>query len=120
MTLEWLLIVAAIAGVAAFSVLAVQRIVDDTTERPPPDEVRIVDAEIEAAKVAHDANLFTPDGVDYLTSSPENVEFQRRCEIEVPSRFTDVVASGDWRPPKAETDPDTDPYEPAKCILKRR
>lgn len=118
MTLEWLLIVAAIAGVAAFSVLAVQRIVDDTTERPPPDEVRIVDAEIEAAKVAHEATKPVANGGTYTLGDATDLDFQRRCEIEVPSRFTDVVASGDWRPPKAKTA--TDPYEPAKCILNRR
>ncbi|WP_419847690.1 hypothetical protein [Candidatus Poriferisocius sp.] len=117
MTLEWLLIVAAIAGVAAFSVLAVQRIVDDTTERPPPDDVRIVDAEIEAAKVAHEANdIFENSHASYVDSV-----YETRC-IAVGQRFSDVLDSSAivWSKPEQEQ-PGTPPVpaEKAKCILDR-
>ena len=41
-TLEWLLIVGAVAGLAATSVLAVQRVVDDTSEVPVDPLVRVL------------------------------------------------------------------------------
>ena len=55
-TLEWLLIVGAIAGLAATSVLAVQRVLDDTSEVPVDPLVRVLEADIAAAFVAADAD----------------------------------------------------------------
>ena len=50
-TLEWLLIVGAIAGLAATSVLAVQQVLDDTSEVPVDPLVRVLEADIAAAFV---------------------------------------------------------------------
>lgn len=72
-TLEWLLIVGAIAGLAAVSVLAVQQVLDSSTELPPRPDVRIVDAEIAAATAA--------DGPS--------------CDA-IAIDFSDVVSSADW------------------------
>ena len=55
-TLEWLLIVGAIAGLAATSVLAVQQVLDDTSEVPVDPLVRVLEADIAAAFVAADAD----------------------------------------------------------------
>lgn len=80
-TLEWLLIVSDIAGLAAVSVLAVQHVLDDSTELPPRPEVLIVDAEIAAAKAADAAG----------------------CKA-IEDDFSDVVNSAAWdpsRPPGA-------------------
>ena len=55
-TLEWLLIVGAVAGLAATSVLAVQRVVDDTSEVPVDPLVRVLEADIAAAFIAADAD----------------------------------------------------------------
>ena len=55
-TLEWLLIVGAIAGLAATSVLAVQRVLDDTSEVPVDPLVRVLEADIAAAFIAADAD----------------------------------------------------------------
>ena len=60
MTLEWLLIVGAIAGLAATSVLAVQRVLDDTSEVPVDPLVRVLEADIAAAFVAADADTWRP------------------------------------------------------------
>ena len=50
-TLEWLLIVGAIAGLAATSVLTVQQVLDDTSEVPVDPLVRVLEADIAAAFV---------------------------------------------------------------------
>jgi hypothetical protein len=106
--LEWLLIVAAIAGLAAGSVLAVQRVLDDSTDRPPRDGVRIVDAEIEAAKVAHEATEHVNE------AGYDDSEFKTRCEEDVLKDFSDVVLRADWEEPKPGTPPTR-----AECNLKR-
>ena len=54
--LEWLLIVGAIAGLAASSVLIVQRVVDDTSEVPVDPLVLVLEADIAAAFVVADAD----------------------------------------------------------------
>ena len=59
-TLEWLLIVGAVAGLAATSVLAVQRVLDDTSEVPVDPLVRVLEADIAAAFIAADANTAWP------------------------------------------------------------
>ena len=108
MTLEWLLIVGAIAGLAAGSVLAVQQVVDESTDRPPRPEVRIVDAEIAAAEVAYEADqLFRADQPSYMDN-----DFSERCKA-VANRFADVIEPpSDWVAPLETT--------PAKCKLERR
>ena len=65
-SLEWLLIVGAVAGLAAMSVLAVQRVVDDTSEVPVDPLVRVLEADIAAAFVAADATAFDEPVDAYL------------------------------------------------------
>ena len=55
MTLEWLLIVAAVAGFAAVGAYIVQRVVDDEIEVADDPTVLVLDAEIAAAFVATEA-----------------------------------------------------------------
>ena len=111
MTLEWLLIVAAIAGLAAGSVLAVQQVVDESTDRPPRPEVREVDAEIAAAEVAYEATQQRGES----PNPPQNYDdsgFEQRC-MAVSDRFADVIVPpSDWDTPTADM--------PAKCKLERR
>lgn len=93
MTLEWLLIVSAIAGLAAGTVLAVQQVLDTSTEIPArSDEVLIIDAEIAAASAADAAS----------------------CNA-IARDFGDVVSSARWTP--AAQGP---PATPTKCTLARR
>lgn len=72
-TLEWLLIVSAIAGLAAGTVLAVQHVLDTSTDLPPRPGVLIVDAEIAAATATDEASCKAIEG-----------------------DFGDVVSSAEW------------------------
>ena len=92
-TLEWLLIVGAIAGLAASSVLTVQRVIDDTAEVPVDPLVRVLEADIAAAFVAVDADTaaLSPPYID--------ADFQQRCEALL-AAFADVVApTPQWSSP---------------------
>ena len=111
-TLEWLLIVSAIAGIAASSVLAVQIVIDDSTDRPARPDVRVVDAEIAAATVASEATEVVRDNPgNYLVYlAGRNPGFEADCE-EVANEYSDVVEpwqSADWYPPTT-TDPPLQP-----------
>ena len=88
MTLEWLLIIGAIAGLAAVSVLAVQNVIDDSTDLPPRPDIRIIDAEIQAAQVASDANA----DIEANPGSYSDATYSGRCN-QVASRFSDVVST---------------------------
>ena len=112
MTLEWLLIVAAIAGLAASSVLAVQKVVDNSTDRPPRPEVLIVDAEIAAAFIAHEAT----EAERANPSLYVHADFEQRCVIDLANRFSKAVVRAVWTAP---VDSSSVPPRPAKCTLTR-
>ena len=118
-TLEWLLIVGAIAGLAASSVLAVQIVVDDSTDRPAQRDVRVIDAEIAAATVASEATKVVEENPSNYTNNVNN-DFQTRCQ-EVANKYSDVVQPwmlGNWEPPMFTVSP-PELTEPAKCNLTR-
>ncbi|MCY4422577.1 MAG: hypothetical protein OXC06_05850 [Acidimicrobiaceae bacterium] len=117
-SLEWLLIFAAAAGVAGLSTVTVQRVLDDTSEVPGDPAVRLIDADIEAAFVAHEAQAVFDQAVadakpaDY---SSRNADFQSRCNA-LKGDFRDVVASADWDNPAGTDDrPGTPDDVPARC-----
>ena len=101
--LEWLLIVGAVAGLAATSVLTVQQVADDAAEAPVEPAVRFLDAEIAATHIANEATAWRA-GLDlhYLDfrfrRDDEYDSFSRRCSDLEPA-FEDVVAGVDWRRP---------------------
>ena len=92
-TLEWLLIVGAIAGLAATSVLAVQRVLDDTSEVPVDPLVRVLEADIAAAFVAADADTAA------LSPGYDLADFRQRCVAALLAAFGDVVDGTEWEPP---------------------
>jgi len=53
-TLEWLLIVAAVAGLAALAVVLVQNVVDDTAEQIAGSSARITAAQVAAEAINND------------------------------------------------------------------
>ena len=114
MTLEWLLIVGAVAGLAATSVLAVQQVLDDTSEVPVDPLVRVLEADIAAAFVAAEAQAaFDEDPTLYVDQ-----DFSGRCQPGVSDAFSDVVASVTWAPPDPNGTPtDLTDDEPAKCTV---
>ena len=117
-SLEWLLIFAAAAGVAGLSTVTVQRVLDDTSEVPGDPAVRLIDADIEAAFVAHEAQAVFDQAVadakpaDYRS---RNADFESRCEA-LETDFPDVVASAVWTNPAGrDGDAGTGDDEPARC-----
>ncbi len=108
MTLEWLLIVAAVAGLSAGTVLAVQRVLDETTDVPVRPGVSLIDAEVAAALVVTEAQGAELAG-DYV-----DVVFEVRCVSDIPAAFGDVVVSAEWSP----RDPDT--LAPPRCVVTAR
>ena len=117
-TLEWLLIVAAVAGLAATSVLTVQQVLDDTSEVPVDPQVRVLEADIAAAFIAADATawrasldkdglvLFEEEwayrtlGSQYETVGQVGVGFYERCERDLVVTFGDVVSRARFEPPE--------------------
>ncbi len=119
-TLEWLLIVGAVAGLAAVSVLAVQRVIDDTAEVPADPAVRLIDADIAAAFVASDAqaafDAAVRDGNLYVDSG-----FSSRCDPGIQDDFGDVVSRAVWSPPTGDNTPgDLADDVPARCVVTPR
>ncbi len=117
-TLEWLLIVGAVAGLAAFSVLAVQRVIDDTAEAPADPVVRLLEADIAAAFVASDAQADFDAAVSAGNpSSYVDGNFSSRC-TGVRTDFGDVVANTVWTPPADSGTPaNLDDDVPARCVV---
>ena len=110
-TLEWLLIVGTIAGLAASSTLIVQRVLDDHSDVPPDPVVRFIQADIAAAEIATEAQAaFDTDPSAY--SNTDDNGFKRRCEVNLAADFSDVFAntppppSPSWGSP---SDPDGTP-----------
>ena len=99
MTLEWLLIVGLMAGLAASTALIVQRVVDDTSEVPVDPLVRLIEADVEAAFVAADAQAaFDADPANYSDTA-----FASRCNPGIANTY-DEVNSAAWTTPTAGSD----------------
>ena len=109
-TLEWLLIVGAIAGLAASTALAVQGVLDDTSEVRVEPEVRFLDAEIAAAAVASEATAWRrayaedPEfGIELaLYGEPLPMDYssyEQRCE-DLETDFDDVLGVAFWHDPE--------------------
>ena len=116
-TLEWLLIVAAIAGLAASSTLVVQRTLDSSVEIPGDVHVRLIDADIAAAQIAGEATAWRrgldPAQRDSLRSSSNRDDdynhYGQRCR-DVVTAFDDVVATVEWsRPQEYDEDENLQP-----------
>ena len=117
MTLEWLLIVGAVAGLAAVTAWVVQRVVEDEIDRTEDPAVLVLDAEIAAAFIVEETYqaalreaavdpLFNP--ADLAFWAP----FKARCdELATAGRFG-AVLSGTTFPL-----PDPDLASPFRCEL---
>ena len=131
-TLDWLLLVAAVTVIAAVTALAAQRIVEEETIRPADAAVRLIDADIEAAFVESESRA---EAIRLATMGQEYSElvdedFRRRCERlddrSAPDAFGDVVETASWVPDPAwqlsdfDEDRLTNPREPnpGECIVR--
>jgi len=84
---EWLLIVAAVAGFAAVTGLALQRILESSTDDSADPAVRILEAEVLAAEIEAEARQPGSANLD--------AELRRRCR-EISQAFPDVVERARW------------------------
>ena len=90
-TLEWLLIVAAVAGLAALAVVLVQRVVGDTSEQIAGSSARKTAAQIAAAEVQAAADRDSasqPD--DAKTYGPWASYYTTRCN-RIKITYSDVA-----------------------------
>ena len=93
-TLEWLLIVAAVAGLAALAVVLVQNVVDDTAEQISGSSARLTAARVAAAEITEEAK-----GEDEVSSDkPEAKAKCERLRITYGDAFTNAVppAKVEW------------------------
>ncbi|WP_423917464.1 hypothetical protein [Candidatus Poriferisodalis sp.] len=81
--LEWLLIVGAVAGLAASTVLVVQRVADDAAGAPVEPGVRFIDAEIAAAAVGAEATDFRLGQIPVDVVNDFN-EPRKHCDLHGP------------------------------------
>lgn len=118
MTLEWLLIFAAVISLGAVSVLIVQQVLDGAIDLPPDREVLLVEADIAAARISSDLRK--------AGASTDEAPFQQRCD-DIVRQFSDVVDHTTWFRgiPAGMDDPitpefDPSPAQPAKCTVTAR
>ena len=71
-TLEWLLIVAAVAGLAALAVVLVQSVVSETSEQIAGSSARKTAAQIAAQKITADARAVDIDEVTPATDTSDD------------------------------------------------
>ena len=107
-----------IAGLAATSVLAVQRVVDETTEVPVDPLVRVLEADIEAAAVAADAQAAFDESLDPLAYDDDG--FRDRCTTDLGAAYGDVVDTAEWTKPALGTPADPAAVIPARCLVTPR
>ena len=83
-TLEWLLIVAAVAGLAALAVVLVQNVVSDTSEQIAGSSARKTAAKIAAQKITGDARAVnitatTPPKAGDALAVAANSKYKDKC-----------------------------------------
>ena len=90
-TLEWLLIVAAVAGLAALAVVLVQNVVDDTAEQISGSNARLIAANVAAQEIS--------DSVDSSSSESEKNAAEAKCnrlKITYASAFSEANMTAKW------------------------
>ena len=119
MTLEWLLIVGAVAALAAVTAYIVQRVVDDEIDGVEDPAVLVLDAEVAAAVVVEEAYEAAvreaTANLDFVLDDAAFVApFRSHCEeLATPRRFGDVVLDAVFFvDPGAES--------PFRCVLEFR
>ena len=79
-TLEWLLIVAAVAGLAALAVVLVQNVVDDTSEQISGSSARVTAAKVAAEAIVSDsASDAASQPADAKTYGPWASYYTSKC-----------------------------------------
>ena len=139
-TLEWLLIVAAVAGLAALAVVLVQNVVRDTSEQIASNSARMTAAELEAADITEQAaaavipigSTATTDDGKTLAAAQDNAKtaannkYGGRCDrmnigYNAAFKSADPPMEAEWTPGVAAqgTEGWTTGSEP-KCVLQAK
>ncbi len=106
-TLEWLLIVAAVAGLAALAVVLVQNVVDDTAEQLGGASARATAANVAADTVIREARTASPDDARYNTWQRWELYFTARCErLEILYSDTNLDVQAKFVRPNGKNDND--------------
>ena len=80
-TLEWLLIVAAVAGLAALAVVLVTNVVDDTSEQISGSSARVTAARVAAQEIVDDAARASADQPNAAkTWGDWEVHYRQKCD----------------------------------------
>ena len=104
-TLEWLLIVAAVAGLAALAVVLVQNVVDDTAEQLGGSSARETAANVAADTVIREARTASPDDARFNTWQRWELYFTARCErLEILYSDTNLDVEAVFVKPTGATD----------------
>ena len=107
-TLEWLLIVAAVAGLAALAVVLVQNVVDDTAEQLGGASARATAANVAADTVIREARTADPQDARYNTWQRWELYFTARCErLEILYSDTNLEVQAEFRRPTNNNPGDT-------------
>ncbi|WP_419838597.1 hypothetical protein [Candidatus Poriferisodalis sp.] len=109
-TLEWLLIVAAVAGLAALAVVLVQNVVDDTAEQLGGASARATAANVAADTVIREARTASASDARFNTWKNWELYFTARCErLEILYSDTNFDVEANFVRPigKADNDPTT-------------
>lgn len=92
-TLEWLLIVAAVAGLAALAVVLVQNVVSDTSDQISGSSARRTAAQIAAADIKDDA--VAARSTTAVNAGDVNDEYEPKCDrLEI--IYGDVPVTVTW------------------------
>ncbi len=103
-TLEWLLIVAAVAGLAALAVVLVQNVVDDTAEQLGGSSARATAANVAADTVIREARTASPDDARHNTWQRWELYFTARCErLEILYSDTNLDVEAIFKKPTGAT-----------------
>ena len=104
-TLEWLLIVAAVAGLAALAVVLVQNVVDDTAEQLGGASARETAANVAADTVIREAKTAQPSDSRFNTWQKWELYFTARCErLEILYSDTNLDVEATFQRPTGATD----------------
>ena len=78
-TLEWLLIVAAVAGLAALAVVLVQKVVSDTSEQIAGSSARTTAAKVAGLAVQEEARIVDGDSTRYDSWASWEGYYKNKC-----------------------------------------
>lgn len=93
-SLEWLLIIAAVGGLAAVMVVAVQQLLDDATEVRADRSVRLLEANVLAAELSSQAAAVGA-GSDSGPDAAVLAQLGKRCE-QLAVNYRDAISAAEW------------------------